>query len=85
LDDCVDLGHEWLERYGGQVQAFLGQGILQLRDPSSSQGAEQGLFELHQRLAGQGGHCEHPSLAPDPEAPQARWEAELLKRLEAAA
>lgn len=85
LDDCVDFSHEWLGRYGGKVHAFLGQGILQLQDPSSTQGAEQGLFELQRRLADQGGHCEHPALAPDPAAPQARWEAELLKRLEAVA
>jgi len=85
LDDCLDLGQEWLGRYGGRVHAFLGQGILHLQNPASTQGAEQGLFELHERLGGQGGHCEHPSLAPDPAAPQARWEAELLKRLEDAA
>jgi hypothetical protein len=64
---------------------MLGQGVLQLQDPASTQGAEQGLFELHQRLAAQGGHCESPSLAPDPEAPQARWELELLRRLKAVA
>lgn len=83
LDDCVALAQEWLGRYGGRVQAFLGQGIVHLQDPAKTQGAEQGLRGLHQRLAEQGGHCEHASLPPDPGAPQARWEAELLRRLEA--
>jgi hypothetical protein len=82
LDDCVDLAQEWLGRYGGRVHALLGQGILHLEAPASTQGAELGLHELHQRLAEQGGHCEHASLLPDPNAPQARWEAELLRRLE---
>ncbi|HTB23666.1 MAG TPA: hypothetical protein VK914_13300 [bacterium] len=81
LDDCVDLAQEWLGRYGGSVHAMLGQGVVHLQDPSSTQGAEQGLSDLHRRLAEQGGSCEGPALAPDPEAPQARWEAELLRRL----
>jgi hypothetical protein len=86
LDDCVDLAREWLGRYGGSVHAMLGQGVLQLQDIAGSEaGAEQGLHELHRRLAPLGGHCEHPSLLAEPEAPQARWETELLKRLEAVA
>lgn len=82
LDDCVDLAREWLGRYGGSVHAMLGQGVLQLQDLESSEaGAEQGLHEIHQGLARVGGHCEHPSLLPEPLAPQARWEEDLLKRL----
>ncbi|MGH7442676.1 MAG: FAD-binding oxidoreductase [bacterium] len=82
LDDCVGLAEEWLVRYGGTIHGFLGQGLLQLEAPGSIQGAEQGLHELHRRLSESGGHCEHPSLTADPDAPQARWERELSDRLD---
>jgi FAD/FMN-containing dehydrogenase len=83
LDDCVDLAVEWMRRYGGRVHAFLGQGSLQLDAPTDPALALAGLRELGQRLEAEGGHVSHPGLAPALDAPQARWEAELLGRLEA--
>jgi FAD/FMN-containing dehydrogenase len=84
LDELPALAAEWLQRYGGRVSAHLGQGCLNLEAvDTNEEGCLQGLHELHQRLAAVGGHCEHPSLEPDPEAPQARWEAAWLKKLEA--
>jgi len=86
LDDCIGLARDWVLTHGGGVHAFLGQGVLQLQDPVGPEAMlETALRELHARLGAQGGHVEHPSLVPDPDAPQARWQAELLRRLEAVA
>jgi hypothetical protein len=82
LDLCVDLAKEWLEAHGGSVHALLGQGVIQLQSPEDPGRAEAALPELHRRLGALGGHCEHVSLEPDPGAPQAAWETELLRRLE---
>lgn len=84
IDEIPLLAKEWLQRYGGRVSAFLGTGQLMIDAyDGGDEGELQGLHELHQRLAGVGGHCEHPSLLPEPSAPQARWEAGLLAKLEA--
>ncbi len=82
LDDCVGLARAWLEGQGGRVRAFLGQGTLQFEEPRDPREAERALRDLHGRLGALGGHCEHPRLEPDPSAPQARWERDLLARLE---
>lgn len=82
-DLSLDLAAEWSQRYGGLLSGFLGNGLLQMEGvPASEQGAVQGLHELADRLAPLGGHVEHPSLKPDPAAPQARWERDLLRLLE---
>jgi FAD/FMN-containing dehydrogenase len=82
VDELPGLAEIWLQRYGGHVSGFLGAGQLNIdavdRDDEV---CLQGLHELHQRLAPLGGHCEHPALEPDPEAPQARWEKGLLDLL----
>jgi hypothetical protein len=84
LDEIPLLAKEWLQRYGGRVSAFLGQGVMSIEAyEGGPEGELQGLHELHQRLAPLGGHCEHPELLPEPAAPQARWEKELLLKLEA--
>jgi glycolate oxidase FAD binding subunit len=84
LDEIPLLAAEWLQRYGGRLNAHLGQGYLNIEAiDTNEEGCLQGLHELHQRLSALGGHCEHPSLEPEPSAPQARWEAEWLKKLEA--
>jgi FAD/FMN-containing dehydrogenase len=85
VDEMVDLAQAWLEREGGSVHGFLGQGLLQLISPADPAAALRALPELQQRLGAAGGHVEHPSLPADPAAPQARWEAELLRRLESLA
>lgn len=86
LDLLPELAEEWLGRYGGTISAHLGQGVLNIESTASElNGCLQGIQELHARLAPLGGHAEHPLLLPDPKAPQARWEAELLKKLEAIA
>jgi hypothetical protein len=83
LDELPLLAAEWLQRYGGRLSAHLGQGCLNIEAiDTNEEGCLQGLHELHQRLAAAGGHCEHPSLEPEPSAPQARWESEWLKKLE---
>lgn len=85
MDLLPELAGEWLQRYGGKVAAFLGQGVLQIEAIDKNEaGALQGLHELHQRMAVLGGHAEHPSLEPEPSAPQARWERALLRQLETA-
>ncbi len=86
LDLLPKLAQEWLGRYGGKVSAFLGQGILNIESlgVGEAEGA-RGVQELQQRLSVLGGHVEHATLVADPNAPQARWEAELLKKLEAIA
>jgi hypothetical protein len=62
--------------WNGPVSGFLGQGLLQLEP-----GSEDALRNLHSQVVVEGGHVEHPSIASNPAAAQARWEQELLKRL----
>jgi hypothetical protein len=60
----------------GPVSGFLGQGLLHLEP-----GTEDALRNLHSQLGPEGGHVEHPSIPTNGDAPQARWEQELLKRM----
>lgn len=84
LDEIPLLAEGWVQRYGGKVSAFLGQGVMHIETHEGGpEGGLRGLHELHRRLAGVGGHSEHPELLPDPSAPQARWERGLLAKLEA--
>lgn len=85
LDALMDNAQAWLTAQGGAVHGFLGQGLLQLIRPSDPVRAQAALPALHARLTAQGGQVEHPSLIPDPTAAPARWEAELLRRLESLA
>jgi len=83
LDQMVDEAQAWAHAHGGRVHGFLGQGLLQLNHPGDPARALASLPALHARMGALGGQVEHASLPPDPDAPQARWEAELLRRLDA--
>jgi hypothetical protein len=85
LDNVIDEAQAWLAEQGGAVHAYLGQGLIQLNSPADPGRAQGALLGLHGRLGALGGQVEHASLEPDPKAPQAHWEAELLRRLEALA
>jgi FAD/FMN-containing dehydrogenase len=72
LASMLDEAKAW----NGAVSGFLGQGLLQLEP-----GTEAELLALHGRIGMEGGHVEHASILPDPQAPNAAWERAFLEKL----